>query len=388
MSKLSVLTSDNSPISLKVINNYYELFGLNIIDSCFDNTSVIESLLKLTKNKSSLDIITTDYERLNGNGLDLINTIRNLDDAITTQEGFKVKQIPIIMNSAYFSDTGSSVYKEILNKKATVIMQKPIHPNELIKNTIESVVKFRRSIFKDLNKCGLGLILEKGKIKICDSYRIPKNLNSQYLFLNNQPLQDVYEKLYLVNNSEIFENYSIQLFEELLNDPKTKEKDFNQFFIDFPNFLVNEFFSYMWSEVNFDIADSKKVRLDLLKVSDNGLSEDITIIELKRHLISILDNKKYHIDFAKKVYASITQLRNYKDALIKTINNKKQNNGNFYNQGNIKLVLLIGRFPFKNRDIYFKLKDRISDIVITTYDELLELNKIKLKYNKFYNKQN
>ena len=160
-------------------------------------------------------------------------------------------------------------------------------------------------------------------------------------------------------------------FENLLNDPRSKEKDFVAFFEKYPEMLLNtiEKGKEVFSHVLLENSEGPSLRPDFLIKPKS--SESWNIVELKRPTsrIFVREPKRLSAD----VNTAIAQARAYKDYFKSPRNKKliKQKLGLHIEELNV--VLVIGRTaqdisPHDKKII----KDAIADIRILTYDDVLK----------------
>ncbi len=157
--------------------------------------------------------------------------------------------------------------------------------------------------------------------------------------------------------------------------PSTKEKDFHKFFRLHPEFLYKESSINHWSEPTLVTPEGKKLKPDFIlkSISLPNRPWSWQVVDLKRANAPLFSNKNFHVSLSYHIHRVVQQLRDYLD-FFRDPRNKNIIQQQFgYSTIDPRLVAVIGRLP-NDRYIgdYDRLKNRILDVSIMTYDEVLE----------------
>jgi CheY-like chemotaxis protein len=368
----------------------HEIFrdGLNLIlgnqlnvdlEEFGDGQSLLNRLEVISSQNLQIDFITTDINHPNIDGLELIKKIRNIPDNVLYHNGLRLKYVPIVVITTMDGDSIRNAITEISTDIIHHLKNTDIE--NLTKNIIKSVAQYRNKITEEFSNGGFSIQFEDGKYNICKTYDLAPFLETKYFEGMSNSASKALTRKILIQNTSSVAKISISIFEDLINQPKTKEKDFQEFFRLFPEFLLENNYDVLYSEKS--IGNSfKKYRTDIV-AQPRGLhleSDKWALIELKKHTEQILTNTKYHANFSKVVYNAIRQLKNYQEYYSDPRNTeeiKKNFNGILPNP---KMCLLIGRTPKGKENLFRKMRSQFPEICITTYDEVLNFRKIYVQY--------
>lgn len=350
------------------------------IEKFTDSQLALNRLNTASKLNHKIDFITTDIQRPGINGIEFIKNIRNLNDNILYHNGLRIRHIPIIVLSMFAEN--SDFKKEIKKISEDIIcISKNIKPEELTSHVVKSIAKYRKDITDEFIREGYSILFENGKYKICNTFKIEPSMETKYFEgLSNSAAKAITRKI-LVQNTSVISSISISILEDMINNTNVKEKDFHEFFLLFPEFLLNNNYDILYSENTFKNLENR-YRTDIV-AQPRGLhsvADQWAIIELKKHNEKILTNKKYHANFSKSVYNGICQLKNYYN-YFKDPRNFDEIRSKY--NGIVpepKLTLVIGRTPNENFALYSKMKSQFPEINIMTYDEILNFRKIQVQY--------
>lgn len=172
----------------------------------------------------------------------------------------------------------------------------------------------------------------------------------------------------LVNNdfpteARPFDRDSLKAFENLLNDPKTKEADFQRFFETHPEFLVK------WG----DLQTYSQVRLGTDYVTDfvltNPSLNSTAIVELEPPSAKVVVGGDRRPRLSAAAYHGREQLLQFREWLRKPANRKMVEESRDVNLTEPRLILVIGRGEGLKDSAVAAAQEPVE---IVTYDELLQ----------------
>lgn len=171
----------------------------------------------------------------------------------------------------------------------------------------------------------------------------------------------------------------LKQLEELINDPKTKERDLQEFLEQYPELIAGDEYDEIIPQATItrDSKYSWAADFVLAPVNQNEFSK---VLELKLpNVRSIKMPHNQHINFTGKVWDAINQLRDYGHAFDKP--NVREKFKQAYNLDVYKpdLHLIIGRkWDFVNRDNEIYELKRRSEVKIEDWDSVVQ--KLKRRY--------
>jgi hypothetical protein len=170
----------------------------------------------------------------------------------------------------------------------------------------------------------------------------------------------------------LFSSDEIEELEELVNNSKTKEAEFQKFFENHPHFLRK----WDYREVHPHIYLTRENDGPLIPdfILTNREAQDAAIIDLKRatlksKLIRHQDNRKRFADTVMEARAQLLEYRDWFESSANREGLKDKIGMSIYRP---RLMVVIGRgSEFKDEYERQKLRDRTSDIELVTYDDIL-----------------
>lgn len=364
------------------IKGFKSLISENLnthIQEFSNGNAAYDKLLDVSNKNQEVDFIITDIEHPGFDGLQLIRKIRRFSEKKLYYNGLKLKYVPIIVltmhDNAEIREHVSKISKEII----FLTKNEPIE--NVLKGVTRSIAQYRKEVTEEFTNKGFAIQFENGKYTISNNFDLAPDIKTKYFTGLSDHASKAMTRAILVQNASGVGKISISIFEELLNDPNTAEKDFQEFFRLFPEFLLEGNSDIIHTERSFPLGE-KKYRTDIIAQprGQRMNSDKWTIVELKKHSEKILTDRKYHANFSKAVYNAITQLKNYQTYFNDPANAekiKKKFNGVLLNP---RLSLIIGRTPHDKLNLFSKMKNQFPEISITTYDEILNFRKIQVQY--------
>jgi len=200
--------------------------------------------------------------------------------------------------------------------------------------------------------------------------------DGQYKYID--AAQEFHNILYLGVSETISLRMAVEEFESLINNPKVRERDIQNFFERNPDFIIND--EYKQAHGHVVLINSKSERLIpdfVLEPIDQTKLCDL--LELKPPSARIVVLKKNRMRFSSAVLEACAQLRTYSRYF------NDQNNRNAFEKSYAglrafkpKMFVIIGRQgnidPITIRDIQTDL----PNLILRSYDEVLARMKWKL----------
>ncbi len=384
-SNLIGLCVDDQPFFAKFVRCYYfRDVDAQIPYYASSNEDALRLLNQITSTGEHLDFIATDIERPYGSGVEFIANVRSLPDEHTVGGGLRIKHIPMIVVTlgGYSSENIQAIQR--IDPHIPVV-SKHADADSVVKELIEAIAGYRHRLLKDFERLGLAVYWSDGRYRIAAAYRIPKQLDTEYFAGPRRRLGQTYSRLVLVLDRSRTAEVGVEVFEKLLNDRKTTERDFQALFERYPQFLLGDQYDSYWSQpIIVSPRTEKAVSPDFVLQPHFFRTSPWTwnIVELKRHDIDVMIDKRFHPDLSRQVYRAVTQLRDYSEFFADPANQQALRTHFGGVAPKPKLTLVIGRLPRQNQDRYAELQGRVSGVHMTTYDEVLEFRKIRIERMK------
>ena len=372
---------DNEKAVRECLSNWItNQLDATIVHSAADNDSALTYIKRASLSAAPIDFITTDMYHSGGHGLDLIKQLRSFSDSIIISGCLRARHLPIIMVTGQLSKTLESLCNRIDPKIR--IIAKPVEPEVFIRAIVDSVGEYRHRILEGFHGLGLTVFWQNGAYRIGSAYSIPPIIESAYVAGDPCQAASGYARLLIVDWHWANANVAVELLEQMINDPSLNEKDFQHFFERHPEFLLEGQYDSYWAEPHLNsVTTGVSIRPDfvLQPCGDRTNAWNWNLVELKRHNVDLLTNRKVHADLSRYVTRVVTQLRDYKEFFEDPRNSdllKSKFGGVLPNP---QLTAIIGRLPTTEKEVLIRLKRRTGDINIRTYDEVLEFRRTKVE---------
>lgn len=192
--------------------------------------------------------------------------------------------------------------------------------------------------------------------------------DGQFCFLDLR--RNAHSLLYVVSSETQQLQHTVNELEHLINNPKSKESEFQEFFERYPNFILPE--EYKVAHAHVTLAKENEAALIpdfMLEPTDQSGLCDLLELKLPKHSVYVgVDARKR---FSAAVMEAIAQLREYRKFFDSTVNREKVFESFGLRSYKPKLFLVIGRRshidPMTARDIH----SEHPTVVLKTYDDLL-----------------
>ena len=200
--------------------------------------------------------------------------------------------------------------------------------------------------------------------------------DGEYRFID--AAQNLHNILYVVVSETMALQRAVEEFESLINDPKVKEQEFQDFFERNPDFILNDEYKEAHPHVVLTSNDGEQMIPDfVLEPTDQSLLCDL--LELKLPSAQVFVLKKNRMRFSAAVLEAAAQLRAYNRYFDEEKN--RQTFEETYpglRAFKPKMFVIIGRQgkinPITRRD----MQTDLPNLILHTYDEVLVRMKWKV----------
>lgn len=209
----------------------------------------------------------------------------------------------------------------------------------------------------------VALALVDGRIRL-----VSWSTDGQFRFLDTY--QNYHSIVYVVSSETHVFRQAVEELEYLVNDPKSNESDFQDFFERNPTFILSEDYKCAHAHITLTDENGKSLIPDfMLEPSDQQKLCDLLELKLPKHKVYVgIDKRKR---FSSEVAEATAQLREYR----KFFDDSAKRNKVYETYGLLsykpKMYLVIGRRgqidPLTARDI----QAANPEMVLKTYDDVL-----------------
>jgi len=280
----------------------------------------------------------------------------------------------------YLYSICKNIFSDKLRKSSRLDFLNDIDLIELIDNNLglndeieltQEVISFdKEEREKENNKKLLGLTFVGDKVRL-----VELTPDGKYRFLDY--LGNYHNILYTCSLESVILKKAIDEFEFLINDSKTKEEDLHDFFVRYPQFIINDEYKSAHSKVVLDVSIDEYLVPDFVlePINKNSLSD---ILELKLPRAKIIVREKNKLRYSSSILRACAQLRTYSQYFDIKENREKFKSRYGLNVYRPKLIVLIGKKGDVNSIDYKNLELDLGNYFIKTYDDLLERMRFKL----------
>jgi len=348
-----------------------------------NNEEAIKALGDMAQLRLPLHILMTDIMRPNGpDGLKFIEHIRKANYTRTVGGGLRLQYLPLVVISDHVS-----VYKEhVKNIDAAIpVLEKPIWGDRLVEIIVDELGAYRAKILSELQHLGIAVEWKDSRFQVLPAYgtKAATTLIETDRFVGTySTFSQSYTTLCLLNDQGAVARFFLNQFERLLNSPHVNETDMQAFFERHPEFILRGQFDNYWSRTHLPLDGAESLKPDFI-LQPSGLRTtpwNWEVLDLKSPHAALMPKSKFHRTFSHHVTKVVAQLKDYGEYFADP-RNKEIIRKRF---GGVtlapKLVALIGRLPNEDaRDRYTTLRTRLTDVSITTYDEILEFRRARVQ---------
>lgn len=207
-----------------------------------------------------------------------------------------------------------------------------------------------------------------------------------YKFLDE--INNLHSILYIASSETLALERAVDELESLINDPNSKEKDFQDFFDRHQDFILNDDYKKAHSHVMLTKADGETLIPDFVlePVNQNSLCD---LLELKLPSTDVYVLKKNRMRFSAAVMEACAQLREYSRYFDEEQNRLKIQNKYRLSAYKPKMFVIIGRRGNVNPIDVRNMESDLPNLCLKTYDDLVQRVKSKIesmKRGKYHDK--
>ncbi len=348
-----------------------------------NNEEALKALEGISALQLPLHLIITDIVRPDGpRGLDFIERIRTASRHVTVGGGLRVRYLPLIVISGNVTHYIEQV-KRI--DAAIPVHNKPIWQQRLIQIIVDALADYRAKILSELQHYGVAVEWKDGLYRVLPAYgaKHPELIETDRFAGTPGALSTSYTALCLIKDRGAIARFYLDQFEQLLNSPRVRERDMQAFLERHPEFILGGQFDSYWSQPQLRTGDSKILKPDFLLQPTAELRSTAwnwQLLDLKSPRAPLMPKSRFHQTLTAHVTKVVEQLKDYGEYFA----DPRHRDEILRRFGGViprpKLVALIGRLPNEDsRERYTTLRTRLTDVTLTTYDEILEFRRTRVQ---------
>jgi hypothetical protein len=316
---------------------------------------------------------------------EIIEEIRALPESCCMFDGRKWKRMPCVVLSDLRYPPGFEVLQEA---GIPVIHHAPQFPwtrGRAFKKTVnrwqEIVTEYQKRVLAEFEKAGMLVAYEHGRFRVKWAFRKKDPYSeSEYYHAGSdrRKLKD-----YVTVHREIAGiAHDAELFEELINDPNTRETELQKFLEGNPAFLMDIMQGVpIAHKPRFALPRGQTPDFVIPPVAALGNTDSVKVVELKGVHEQLLTGKLHRV-FSHAVHQAIGQVRDYARYIEQ---HDSQNEDGIlqvfgYLPRKLQQAVVIGRSPATESDRIIR-ETRAADeleVLIVSYDEILQTQRQQL----------
>jgi hypothetical protein len=300
--------------------------------------------------------------------------IRTLPESCAMRDGRKWKRIPQIVLTKYGNRheayDGLDV-EFVIDVTGRTLFQGFSSP--ITWNKIEGIVNlYHHRAMADYEQVGLMITIDRGLYRVKRAFCKKDSDESEFYFGGKDRRR--FRGYVTIGRDLDGADFEGCLFEQLLNDPKTRERDVHRFFEEHPSFLAQAMTGIPVSHQPYFTRNKQTPDFSIAPILPRHSASVVKLLELKGPEASVLAGQRYlHRGLASDVIQALAQVSDYAESLCDPLNLKSVKEALGYAPEYTQRAVLIGRTPPPtDANLWAKRKDEQPAIRIITYDEILQ----------------
>lgn len=310
--------------------------------------------------------------------------IRNLPESCAMRDGRKWKRIPQIVLSTYGyrheAYDGLDV-EFVIDVTEQMLFQG--YGSSVTWNKIEEIVNsYHLRAMSEYKRVGFIITADRGIYRVKRAFRKKDSHESEFYFGGKDKRK--YRGFVTIGREMDGADYEAYLFEQLLNDPKSGEREMHHFFEEHGNFLAEAMMGVPISHQPYFPTNKQTPDFSISPIVPRDGEDSVKLLELKGPEASVLANKRHlHRGLAPAVIQALAQVNDYAESLRELLNFQAINKALGFLPESSQRAVLIGRTPeAADTSLWKKRKAEQPSVQIITYDEILQENQDRLAWRR------
>jgi hypothetical protein len=310
--------------------------------------------------------------------------IRDLPEDCAMRDGRKWKRIPQIVltdrgqREAAFDGLDVEFVMDV-----TGWMLHDGYASPITWQRIERIVnQYHEKAMSKYERVGFLIVADHGRYRVKRAYYKKDASESEYYYGGKDKRR--FQGFVTIGRDSEGVEYDAFLFEQLLNDPKTGEREIHHFLEENPHFIAESMMGVPISHKPYFPSNKQTPDFAVSPILPRGISDWVKLLELKGPEAKILESsRRLHRALAPAVAHAIAQVNDYNEHLHDPLNLKSVEEALGFMPETAKRAVLIGRGPAgPDASLWDKRRAEQPMVEIVTYDELLRQQRLRHAWRK------
>lgn len=238
---------------------------------------------------------------------------------------------------------------------------------------IEKIVnQYHREASADYERVGFLVIADHGLYRVKRAYRKKDEKESEFYYGGKDKRR--FHGFVTIGRDQEGVDYEALLFEHLLNDPKTGEREVHNFLEEHPDLLGEAMMGTPISHRPHFTTNRQILDFAIAPILPRDSGEWVKLLELKGPEASVLGNRRrLHRALAPAVIQALAQVNDYNESIHDPLNRRAVEKALGYIPEFSERAVLIGRTPpAGDAELWDKRRAEQPSVRIITYDEVLQ----------------
>jgi hypothetical protein len=310
---------------------------------------------------------------------EIAQTIRNLPENCAMRDGRKWKRIPqIVLTDGGLRETAYDGLDVEFVVDVTEWMLRSGYSSPVTWSQIEKAVnQYYRQALEEYERVGFLAIADHGRYRIKKAFRKKTSRESEFYFGGKDKRR--FQEYVTIGRDIEGIDYEALLFEQLLNDPKTGEREVHSFLEQHPDLLAEAMMGVPISHQPHFPSNKQTPDFVISPVLPRDSGDWVKLLELKGPEAKILDPGRHlHRGLSHAVTRALAQVNDYNESVRDPLNLKSVEKALGYVPEFSERAVLIGRNPSSaDVELWEKRKAERHPVKIVTYDELLQEQQVR-----------
>lgn len=315
---------------------------------------------------------------------DIAQSVRNLPESCAMRDGRKWKRIPIIVltDRGYRGPAYAGVDVDFVVDDTELILHHGLASTLTWRQLEKAINRYQRTILREYERVGFMVTDDHGLYRIKKAYRKKSPRESEFYFGGKDKRR--FRGYVTVGRDSEGIGYEALLFEELLNDPKTGEREVHNFLERHPDLLAEAMMGVPISHQPYFPSNKQNPDFVISRILPRDSGEKIKLLELKGPEARILDSSRHlHRALSHDVIRALAQVNDYNEAIRDPLNLTSIEKALGFVPERSERAVLIGRNPSpQDVELWEKRKAEQPLVTIVTYDELLEEHHVRHEWRR------
>jgi Domain of unknown function (DUF4263) len=306
---------------------------------------------------------------------EIVRKIRALPETCAMRDGRKWKRIPqiVLTDNGRRHEAYDGLNVEFVEDVTESMLFSNYETTPVTWSQIEKIInQYHREAMAEYERVGFLVIADHGLYRVKRAFHKKTSDESEFYYGGKDRRR--FRGFVTVGRDDDGVGYEAQLFEQLLNDPKTGEREIHNFFDGHPDLLAEAMMGVPISHEPYFPANKQTPDFAVSPVLPRDSVEWVKLLELKGPEAKILANRRHlHRGLAPAVIQAIAQVNDYNESIRDPLNLKSVEKALGYLPESSERAVLIGRSPSaQDAELWDKRRGEQPSVRVITYDELLQ----------------